>query len=133
MGGIYQEFIDKGRFDATILGWNILQDPDIYSVWHSSKAVPGGLNFTKYKNSELDELLDRGRSTLDQSERKVIYDRIQEIMHEEQPYCFLYVPMALPIFSSRIKGLKVEPAGLTIMPMSGGIPAPLQMKPSLQQ
>ncbi|WP_320005826.1 peptide-binding protein [Maridesulfovibrio sp.] len=127
------DFIDKGRFDATILGWNILQDPDIYSVWHSSKAVPGGLNFIKYKNSELDELLDRGRSTLDQDERKVIYDRIQEIMHEEQPYCFLYVPMALPIYSSRIKGLKVEPAGLDYNADEWWIPTQLQKKPSLQQ
>ena len=127
-----KEFIDKGRFDATILGWNILQDPDIYSVWHSSKAVPGGLNFVKYKNSELDELLDRGRSTLDQAKRKDIYDRNQEIMHVEQPYCFLYVPMALPIYSSRIKGLKVEPAGLGYNADRWWIPAPLQKK-SLQQ
>lgn len=128
-----KEFIDKGRFDATILGWNILQDPDIYTVWHSSKAVSGGLNFIKYKNSELDELLERGRSTLDQKERKVIYDRIQEIMYEEQPYCFLYVPMSLPIFSSRIKGLKIEPAGLDYNSNEWWIPAPLQKKQSLQQ
>ena len=59
-----KEFIDKGKFDATILGWNILQDPDIYDVWHSSKAVAGGLNFVKFKNSELDELLEKGRTTL---------------------------------------------------------------------
>ncbi|WP_320174810.1 peptide-binding protein [Maridesulfovibrio sp.] len=128
-----KEFIMKGRFDATILSWNILQDPDSYTVWHSSKAVAGGLNFIKYKNSELDELLEKGRTTLDQSERKVIYDRIQEIMHEEQPYCFLYVPMALPILSSRIKGLKVEPAGLDYNANEWWIPAPLQKKPSLQQ
>ncbi|WP_319778898.1 peptide-binding protein [Maridesulfovibrio sp.] len=128
-----KEFIDTGRFDATILGWNILQDPDIYSVWHSSKAVPGGLNFIKYKNDELDELLDKGRSTLDQSDRKVIYDRVQEIMHEEQPYCFLYVPMALPIYSSRIQGLKVEPAGLGYNADWWWIPTQLQKKPSLQQ
>ncbi|ACS80826.1 peptide-binding protein [Maridesulfovibrio salexigens] len=128
-----KEFIMKGRFDATILSWNILQDPDSYTVWHSSKAVDGGLNFIKYKNSELDELLEKGRTTLDQSERKVIYDRIQEIMHEEQPYCFLYVPMALPVFSSRIKGLKVEPAGLDYNANEWWIPAPLQKKPSLQQ
>ncbi len=128
-----KEFIDKGRFDATILGWNILQDPDIYTVWHSSKAVSGGLNFIKYKNSELDGLLERGRSTLDQKERKVIYDRIQEIMYEEQPYCFLYVPMSLPIFSSRIKGLKIEPAGLDYNSNEWWIPAPLQKKQSLQQ
>ncbi|TIH16580.1 peptide-binding protein [Marinifilum sp. JC120] len=128
-----KDFILKGRFDATILSWNILQDPDSYTVWHSSKAANGGLNFIKYKNSELDELLEKGRSTLDQKERKVIYDRIQEIMHEEQPYCFLYVPMSLPIFSSRIKGLKVEPAGLDYNANEWWIPAPLQTKQSLQQ
>lgn len=128
-----KEFIDKGRFDATILGWNILQDPDIYSVWHSSKAVPGGLNFIKYKNGELDELLERGRTTLDQSERKVIYDRVQEIMHEEQPYCFLFVQMALPIYKNRIKGLKIAPAGLGYNANSWWIPASLQKKQSLQQ
>ncbi len=128
-----KEFIDKGRFDATILGWNILQDPDIYSVWHSSKAVPGGLNFIKYKNSEVDELLDRGRSTLDQAERKRIYDRVQEIMHEEQPYCFLYVPMSLPIFSKRIKGIEVAPAGLDYNANEWWIPKALQKKPTLQQ
>ncbi|WP_027177449.1 peptide-binding protein [Maridesulfovibrio hydrothermalis] len=128
-----KEFIDKGRFDATILGWNILQDPDIYSVWHSSKAVPGGLNFVRYKNAELDDLLEKGRSTLVQAERKVIYDRIQEILHEEQPYCFLYVPMALPIYKSRIKGLKIAPVGLGYNANSWWIPASLQTKPSLQQ
>ncbi|WP_432737588.1 peptide-binding protein [Maridesulfovibrio sp. FT414] len=127
------DFILKGRFDATVLGWNILQDPDIYSVWHSSKAVPGGLNFIKYKNSELDELLEKGRSTLDQAERKVIYDRIQEIMHEEQPYCFLYVPMALPVYQKRIKGLEVAPAGLDYNANEWWIPSALQKKPSLQQ
>lgn len=128
-----KEFINKGRFDATILGWNITQDPDIYSVWHSSKAVPGGLNFIKYKNAELDELLVKGRTTIDQSERKVIYDRVQDIMHEEQPYCFLFVQMALPIYKNRIKGLKVAPAGLGYNANSWWIPASLQTKSSLQQ
>lgn len=128
-----KEFIDKGRFDATILGWNILQDPDIYSVWHSSKAVVGGLNFIRYKNSEVDELLEKGRSTLDQKERKVFYDRIQEIMHEEQPYCFLYVPMALPIFNNRIKGLEIAPAGIDHNSNEWWIPKALQKKLTLQQ
>jgi peptide/nickel transport system substrate-binding protein len=44
-----KEFVDKGRFDAIILGWSMAQDPDLYDVWHSSKAVPGGLNFVGYK------------------------------------------------------------------------------------
>ena len=108
-----KEFIDKGRFDAVILSWNILQDPDLYDVWHSSKAEPGGLNFVGFKNPELDDLLERGRRMLDQTARKPLYDRIQNILHEEQPYCFLYVPMALPMVHARVMGIEPAPAGIT--------------------
>ncbi len=128
-----KEFVDKGKFDAIILGWNITQDPDNYNVWHSSKAVPGGLNIVKFKNGELDELLEKGRTTLVQADRKVIYDRIQEILHAEQPYCFLYVPMALPIYQSRIKGLKIAPAGLGYNADRWWIPTVLQKKLRIQQ
>jgi peptide/nickel transport system substrate-binding protein len=108
-----KEFVDKGRFDAIIIGWSIVQDPDIYDVWHSSKAVPGGLNFVGYKNPELDELLERGRRLLDQKKRKPIYDRIQEILHDDQPYCFLYVPKALPMVHARVQGIEPAPAGIS--------------------
>lgn len=108
-----KEFVDKGRFDAILLGWNILQDPDLYDVWHSSKAQPGGLNFVGYKNAELDELLERGRRMLDQKKRKPLYDRIQEILHQDQPYCFLYVPMALPMVHARVQGIEPAPAGIS--------------------
>ncbi|MBF0481081.1 MAG: peptide-binding protein [Desulfovibrionaceae bacterium] len=107
-----KEFVDKGRFDAVILGWSVPQDPDIYDVWHSSKAVPGGLNFVDYKSPELDDLLEKGRRTLDQNERKAIYDRLQEVLHRDQPYCFLFTPYALPIVSSRIHGVFEAPAGI---------------------
>lgn len=108
-----KEFVHTGNFDALILAWNILQDPDLYDVWHSSKIGNGGLNFTGFSNPEVDSLLDEARSTLDQDRRKVLYDRFQEILHEEQPYCFLYVPQALPIVNKRIHGIEPAPAGIT--------------------
>lgn len=107
-----KEFIDKGRFDAVILGWNILQDPDLFDVWHSSKAKNGGLNFVDYENAELDKLLEEGRRTVGQSKRKKIYDQVQEILHRDQPYVFLYVPDALPIVQARIQNIHPAPAGI---------------------
>ncbi len=107
-----KEFVDKGNFDAIILGWNILQDPDIFDVWHSSKAVSGGLNFTWFKNLEVDEILDEARSTMDMARRKKLYDRFQEILHEEQPYTFLYIPNTLSIVNARYQGIEPAPAGL---------------------
>jgi len=106
------EFINKKRFDATILGWTITLDPDLYDVWHSSKTSPGELNFISFKNREVDELLEKGRSTFNRTERKRCYDRIQEILAEEQPYTFLYVPDALPVISSRFHGIKPAPIGI---------------------
>ncbi|MEA3471614.1 MAG: peptide-binding protein [Thermodesulfobacteriota bacterium] len=106
------EFINKKDFEATILGWSISLDPDPYDVWHSSKTNPGELNFISFKNSEIDELLEKGRSTFDQAERKKCYYRMQEIVAEEQPYTFLYVPDALPIISSRFRGIEPSPIGI---------------------
>ena len=103
------EFLNKGFFDALILGWSTTLDPDLHSVWHSDNAFDGGLNFVRYKNEEVDALIEEGRSTFDQEIQKRCYDRIQEILHEEQPYAFLYVPYALPAVHKRFRGLEAVP------------------------
>lgn len=107
-----KDFINKRKFDATILGWTIPMEPDLYDVWHSSKTGPEELNFISYKNKEVDALIEKGRETFDQSVRKRCYDRIQEIFAEEQPYLFLYVPDALPIIHARFRGVEVAPLGI---------------------
>jgi peptide/nickel transport system substrate-binding protein len=107
-----KEFINKRRFDAVILGWTIPMDPDLYDVWHSSKTGPSELNFISYKNEEVDALLEKGRSTFDRAERKRCYDRIQVLLAEDQPYIFLYVPDALPIFNARVRGIDPAPIGI---------------------
>jgi peptide/nickel transport system substrate-binding protein len=106
------DFIDKKNFEAVILGWTLGQDPDIYDIWHSSKVGPKELNFISYKNKEVDDLLEKGRYTFDQNVRKACYDRIQEILAQEQPYTFLYVPYALPVISARFRGVEPAPAGI---------------------
>jgi peptide/nickel transport system substrate-binding protein len=120
------DFIDKKNFEAVILGWTLGQDPDIYDIWHSSKVGPKELNFISFKNKEVDSLLEKGRYTFDPKVRKACYDRIQEILAEEQPYTFLYVPYALPIISSRFRGIEPAPAGITYNLEEWYVPKPLQ-------
>ena len=108
-----KEFVNTRKFDALILAWNILDDPDIFDVWHSSAAAGNGLNFVGFCNEEVDRLLERGRASADRAERKRLYDRFQQILHEEQPYLFLYVPYSLPMVQSRFRGIEPAPAGIT--------------------
>lgn len=108
-----KEFVGTKKFDALILAWNILDDPDIFDVWHSSAISAHGLNFVSFSSKEVDDILERARSTSDRTVRKKLYDRFQEILHEEQPYLFLYVPYSLPMVQSRFHGIQPAPAGIT--------------------
>jgi peptide/nickel transport system substrate-binding protein len=89
------------------------RDPDMYDIWHSSKTKKGEYNFIGYKNTEVDRLLVAGRRTFDVEKRKIIYYRIHQILADEQPYAFLYVPDATPVVHKRFKGIKPAPLGIT--------------------
>ncbi|OPY78013.1 MAG: Oligopeptide-binding protein AppA precursor [Syntrophorhabdus sp. PtaU1.Bin153] len=106
------QFIDKRNFEAVILGWSIPQDPDLFDIWHSSKQGPKELNFISFENKEVDDLLVKARHTLNQEERKRSIYRIQEILAEEQPYTFLFVPYANVAIHKRFKGIVPAAAGL---------------------
>jgi peptide/nickel transport system substrate-binding protein len=107
------EFIDKRNFEAVILGWSTSPEPDLFDIWHSSKQGPKEFNFISFENKEVDELIIKARHTIDKEERKKCYFRIQEILAEEQPYTFLFIPYSLVAVHKRIKGIEPAPAGIT--------------------
>ncbi|HAR95458.1 MAG TPA: peptide-binding protein [Deltaproteobacteria bacterium] len=106
------QYIDRRNYEAVILGWTISQDPDIFDIWHSSKQNPKELNFMGFENREVDDLLVRARRTFDQEERRRCYWKIQDILSEEQPYTFLFIPYATLAVHKRIKGIEPAAAGI---------------------
>lgn len=110
---LLHEFIDKKRFEAVIMGWGVGLDPDLYAIWHSSKTKEGEFNFISYKNEAVDDLLVRGRTMCDQEARKKIYREVHRLIADDQPYTFLYYPMALPVLHKRFKGVAPSPIGIS--------------------
>ena len=106
------EFIDQRNFEAILLGWGLGLDPDNFDIWHSSKTRKGEFNFIGYKNIEVDSLLEEARRTFDQEERKICYQRIHEIIYDQQPYMFLYVADSLSIVHARFQGVRAAPIGI---------------------
>jgi peptide/nickel transport system substrate-binding protein len=119
-------FIRKRQFNALVLGWGLGLDPDQYDIWASTMTGPDQLNHISYKNAEVDALLEAGRRTFDEAKRKAIYWRFQDIMAEEQPVVFLYVPDALPVVSSRVQGIEPAAAGISYNFIKWYVPANLQ-------
>ena len=123
---LLNNFIYNRNFEACLLGWTIGVDPNQIDIWNSKKIAPKELNFVTYQNPEVDRLLEEGASTYDRNERKKYYDRFQEIIAEDQPYTFLYVPDSLPIISSRFKGIKPAPNGIGYNFIKWYVPKQLQ-------
>jgi len=78
-------FPDTNNFQLLLMGQSIPTDPDQYFMWHSTQAT----NFTRYKNTRIDSLLERGRQTIDTEERKSIYQEFQQFLLEDPPAVFL--------------------------------------------
>ena len=109
---LLKEYIKKRNFEAVILAWGVTPDPDQYDIWHSSKTSPDELNRIGYANAEVDDLLEKGRGTCVEADRKKYYDRLQEVLAEDQPIVFLYFRDGLPVVSSRVRGIVPAPIGI---------------------
>lgn len=105
-------FLNKRRFEAVLMGWFLSRDPDCYDIWHSSKTREGEFNFIGYRNEDVDRLLEAGRRTFDQSKRAGIYHEIHKRIYDDQPYLFLYSSEVLPIVHKRFRGVEVSKIGI---------------------
>lgn len=124
--------INKRQFEAFILGWSLSPEPDPFDIFHSSKTDEKEFNIVGFNNTEADEMMVNARRTFDQAERKKYLDRFQEIVHEEQPYLFLYAPYSLIALHNRIQNVEEAPAGISHNFIEWYIPKELQMRNALK-
>ncbi len=98
--------------DATLFFWSTVYDPDDqYPIWHSEFIGQGWWNPACYQNEMVDELLEKGRATMDKEERRKIYGELQQILAEEQPMIFIAYIDHTYACSTRVEGLKIQPEG----------------------
>jgi peptide/nickel transport system substrate-binding protein len=76
---------DTNDYQLLLIGQESPVDPDQYFLWHSDQPT----NFTRYKNTRIDSLLEKARTTIDQDERKALYQEFQQFLLEDPPAIFL--------------------------------------------
>jgi peptide/nickel transport system substrate-binding protein len=110
---IFLERIKNKNFDACTLGWtdSLRFPPDAYQIWHSSQVEGTGSNFISFINKEVDQILEDYRQEFDMDKRIEMYRRFQEILHEEQPYTFLWKSRVATAYSRRFAGVNWYPIG----------------------
>ncbi len=109
---IFLNDVKNHQFDAVVLGWQMsTTEPDAYQVWHSSQAANKGSNAISYKNVRVDEILEQYRREFDAQKRIEMYKEFQQILHEEQPYTFLYVGKRVSAVHRRFKASRFSLTG----------------------
>ncbi|HDM79089.1 MAG TPA: peptide-binding protein [Deltaproteobacteria bacterium] len=120
---VFIQQIDDRQFDACTLGWSMGWESDPYQIWHSSQAKKGS-NFVGFVNKEADEIIEKARREFDSKKRNEMYHRFHRIIHEEQPYTFLFTMNALVAVDKRFQNVNVYPMGLE--PREWWVPVALQ-------
>jgi len=110
--GTFYGDIKKGNFHLYSLAWVGVADPDIYhNLFHSMSIPPQGNNRGRYRNPEVDRLLEEGRRSLDPQERKRIYGKVQKILAHELPYIPLWWSKNVVVMKPIIQGFVPYPDG----------------------
>jgi peptide/nickel transport system substrate-binding protein len=109
------ERLKKSQFDMTSLGWSSSVESDAYQIFHSSQRGDAGDNRTNYANPELDKVIEEARSTVDAEKRMKLWNRVHQILHEDQPYTFLLERKSLALYDQRIKNVQTTRMGTNFM------------------
>jgi peptide/nickel transport system substrate-binding protein len=100
------EHINDRKYDACSLGWGTPIESDPYQTWHTSQSQNRGSNHVGFGTPETDHLIELSRGMLDDQERRKLFFRLHAILHETQPYLFMYTESDLGIYAKRFRGVK---------------------------
>ena len=110
---VFIQKLQTRDFDAAISGWGgggVEADP--YQIWHSQSIGNKGSNYIGFSVPEADKLMVEARGTMDLEKRTELFHKLQQIIHDEQPYTFLYTS-PVPLFvDKRFKNVEVHKLGV---------------------
>ncbi|KQX48902.1 ABC transporter substrate-binding protein [Paenibacillus sp. Root444D2] len=91
--------VRKGEYDLTIFTRDFYIEPSSYFTGFKSDNTS---NVTKYKNPLADELITKGETESDPAKRHEIYNKLQEILHQDVPSLAVYSEKRLLAVSKNV-------------------------------
>jgi peptide/nickel transport system substrate-binding protein len=106
-------FINKlfeRELDAFMAGWTIPIPLDVQPYWHSYfERSP--FNLVGFSNVEVDKILDQLEQVKKVDRKVLLYKKIQELLHQNEPVTFLYWLEVKTAYNKRIRNIVINPLG----------------------
>lgn len=108
----YKDKLAQGEGDMFVYGWiGDNGDADNFLSLFDSKEIKSTLNSAKYSNTQVDELLAKGRMTPNGDERNKIYGQIQDIIAKDAPWLPISHAQSMAAYSQKVTNFKIHPTG----------------------
>ena len=100
----------KGSFEMYTLQFVGVTDPDMLRrVFHSAQQPPSGLNRVHYSNADVDRLIDEAARAVDDTGRRALYAKAQQLIAADVPYISLWYKTNVAVFQPDIHGVRLSP------------------------
>jgi peptide/nickel transport system substrate-binding protein len=108
-GAYLKKYLDGP--DMAEMSWNpSIGDPDhMMYMLLSSERFPPAFNAGFYQNPRVDELLKKGRTTIDDKDRIPLYKEAQKLVVEDAPWIFVDHGKQVIVYRKRVQGFKLHP------------------------
>ena len=98
-------------FDVVLASCNFMRGAELYPLFHSTQAFPGGKNFISYGNSSVDITLTRLRTEPSPAAYQHLSREVYEMLHQACPYIFLWTPIRIAVGDAKIRNVQIHPDG----------------------
>ena len=112
--GTYLAKTEVGEHDMAMLGWIADEgDPDNFFYYLLSKtyAEKPAFNIAFYRSDEMQDVLERARTSTDRNKRTELYRQAQAIFHRDAPWVPLAHAQRLLVVDRRVRNLRLAPIG----------------------
>ncbi len=113
--GEYLDRTENGDHEMALLGWSAdIGDPDnfLYVLLSGHSATPGTAgNIAFYNSSTVTDLLDQAQASFNQTERDLLYQEAEWIIHKDSPWVPVDHSQNLAAYVDSVTGYETHPTG----------------------
>jgi peptide/nickel transport system substrate-binding protein len=102
---VFQQRIDDRDYQVVIGAWGGGLEPDPYEQLDTSQSAGTGENFIQFSDPKLNTAISLARSTVDDAKRMPLWHQVHQLIHQDQPYTYLFIYQELDFAQDRIHGI----------------------------